>query len=155
MRRFSPLPDGQRHRKETKLKSSFKLTSSAGKCRCYYGHEHLEGYDREHHRNRTAAAAAYSRKVCSCMCQDIMVLLKNTKKTTHPSYPAEELQPPSDDDEEAVPGVITNEQAVDRRNLSDLLKSMGASHITAHFGYCKFLEGLDQQMLKACIPNLS
>eukprot|EP00959_Pyramimonas_sp_CCMP1952_P215143 4501805-Pyramimonas_sp.AAC.1 len=43
--------------------------------------------------------------------QDIMALLKNTKKTTHPSYPAEELQPPRDDDEEAVPGAITNEQA--------------------------------------------
>eukprot|EP00959_Pyramimonas_sp_CCMP1952_P421644 8833120-Pyramimonas_sp.AAC.1 len=31
---------------------------------------------------------------------------------------------------------------------------MEVSHITMNYGYCKFLEGLDQQMLKACIQDL-
>eukprot|EP00959_Pyramimonas_sp_CCMP1952_P011810 248957-Pyramimonas_sp.AAC.1 len=43
---------------------------------------------------------------------------------------------------------------MERRNLSDLLKSMDVSHIMIQFGYCKFLEGLDQQIRKACIQDL-
>ena len=134
--------------------SSIKLLSCIRKCKCHCGHEQLEGYDQDQHRNRTAAAAAYSRKFCSCISQDIMALLKTTKKTTHGSYPAEEQLLPRDDEDEAAPGVTTNEQQLDRRNLSDLLKSMDVSHLTMHFGYCRFLEGLDQQMLEACIQDL-
>ena len=48
MCRFSTLPDGHRHRKETKIMSTFKLIKAVAKCRCKHGHEHLERYDPEH-----------------------------------------------------------------------------------------------------------
>ena len=86
-----------------------------------------------------------------------MALLKTAPTRPHRSYPA------ADDDQEAlegedeetpIPGMSTNEQQLERRSLSDLLKSMDVSHITMHYGYCRFLEGVDQQMLKACIQDL-
>ena len=43
MCRFSPLPDGQRHKKETRVMCDFKLTQSIQRCKCKYEHQHLEG----------------------------------------------------------------------------------------------------------------
>ena len=82
--------------------------------------------------------------------------LKTAKKKTHKSYSVDEQpQPIADDDEgEVVPGTTTNEQQLERRNLIDLLKNMDVTHLKMQHGYCTFLEGLDQQMLKACLQDL-
>ncbi|CAK0843951.1 unnamed protein product, partial [Prorocentrum cordatum] len=37
-------------------------------------HIHLQGYDKETHRKRTAAAAMFSKKFCTALCKDILAL---------------------------------------------------------------------------------
>ena len=54
---FSEAPDGDRHEKKTRLKSSFQLVHSVKLCQCRNGHIRLWGYDPDDHELRTAKAA--------------------------------------------------------------------------------------------------
>ena len=68
---FSPLPDGKRSLKKTKLKSDFTLHHCIGKCRCRLGHQVLRGVDPVHHQTYTSRAALYHHRFCVALCKDI------------------------------------------------------------------------------------
>ncbi|CAK0795790.1 unnamed protein product, partial [Prorocentrum cordatum] len=66
--------DGRRNKKDTTLISTFCLSHSVKRCSCKKEHIHLQGYDKETHRKRTAAAAMFSKKFCTALCKDILAL---------------------------------------------------------------------------------
>ena len=74
---FSPVPDGERHKKRTKLKATFPLNHCIKSCRCKYPHIVLQGYDPDKHQQRTAAAALFPLKLCQGICADIDTHLRN------------------------------------------------------------------------------
>ena len=54
---FSSEKDGRRSKKDTTLISTFCLSYSVKRCSCKKEHIHLQGYDKEAHQSRCAAAA--------------------------------------------------------------------------------------------------
>ena len=96
---FSPSPDGERHKKQTRLLSSFLLTKTNQQCRCRLGHLQLQGYDPVERKQRTAAAALFPRKLCTAICADVYALrlsLKPTKSERRQRhYVATTPQPPT------------------------------------------------------------
>ena len=84
---FSPEPDGQRSAKATKLKASFPVPRSTKKCVCTKGHIVLQGYDKETHKSRCAAAALFSHRFCRALCDDMIAnsIAKRKKKNHHSS----------------------------------------------------------------------
>ena len=71
---FSSEKDGRRSKKDTTLVSTFCLSYSVKRCSCKKEHIHLQGYDKEAHLKRTAAAAMFSKKFCVALCKDILTL---------------------------------------------------------------------------------
>ena len=69
---FSPLPDGKRSRKLTKLKSNIRLRHCIKKCRCLSGHIELKGPHPTTGLTMTAMAALYHYKFCVALCKDIV-----------------------------------------------------------------------------------
>ena len=79
---FTPhIPDGQRHKKETMLKSSFQLVHSTRPCSCRQGHVQLRGYDSNQHKVLTAAAALFPARFCRAICMDALDHYNRLQKT--------------------------------------------------------------------------
>ena len=96
MCRFSPAPDGQRHKKRTKLKTSLTLTKVVQKCTCRKGHTMLQGFGKTTHQARTAQAAMYFKRYCYALCADLTAIqLRDSHAMTTAIF---------NEDEQDIPG---------------------------------------------------
>ena len=57
--------------------------NSIKKCTCRHGHVQLQGYDKEAHAKRTAAAL-FSKRFCNALCKDMMSI--QPSKEQHTTY---------------------------------------------------------------------
>ena len=150
MCRFSPAPDGQRHKKRTKLKSSLTLTKVVQKCTCRKGHIMLQGFDRNTHQSRTSQAAMYFKRYCYALCADLTAgkLIDSSAMTTS-IFNEDEQDIPGDpipaDDAAPAPPV----QSLTRISVSSISLESDQQSTAGHL-----LLRLDQQLLKACIVDL-
>ena len=149
---FSSEKDGRRNKKDTTLVSSFCLKYSVRRCSCKQGHIHLQGYDPDAHRKRTAAAAMFSRKLCVALCKDIQVLeMKEPGVSINrfsEAYPAMEEE---EDDEEQRPAKPSTEFA-DIEKLMDEFKDIDTNGIKIDLPSFSVSE---QQWIKAAILSIT
>ena len=91
---FSPLPDGERSLKRTRLKGDFKLHHCIKSCSCRYGHVTLQGADPATHQNYTALAALCHHRFCVALCKDMEISFSHRIFATNPAEALKELEPP-------------------------------------------------------------
>ena len=156
---FSPLPDGERSRKLTKLKSNFRLKHSIKKCLCVLGHVELKGPHPVTGLTRTAMAALYHYKFCAALCKDIVAAVgfsivaavHNTDTAASPAEAQEQL-----DTHEAVHDQL---RRVDTSNITieggSAARMMLDDKQTAHCFKAWLLHQLDNYMRAASAATVA
>ena len=148
----SSKPDGQRHRKSTTLKTTLTLKKCVQRCKCKCGHIELFGYDKEQHALRTAAAAVYPRKFCSCLCSDILANYDSDNKKPSSTRASKAYFNPADSNPEGTIGGVA------RLPPGDLMEGLRKTNVQGakfEYGLCRSLfSDLDQQLIKACLLEL-
>jgi len=160
---FSPLADGQRFEKATKLLTNIPLRRSAKPCTCRHGHVRLRGYDKEKHLTCTASAALFSHKFCLALSHDITYHLTTTTTSTptqqrpttttntvtriddtntYPvdAAPGEGAEEPPDDEEEPPPRPLPPDSSHEDRLRNSNLDGVNLKHLT------NLLKDIDQHL---------
>ena len=169
---FSPEPDGQRHKKRTKLKATFQLNKCVRNCNCRKPHIILQGYDHDAHRDRTAGAALFSRKFCFAICTDINDNdnKKQTAQTKRLNKYNRRIDKPNDtfhadhttidnfpaeDDTPAPAAVLPIDNSIEARTQRylDDLKRMDLIAVKVNFDSAPILQSVDKPMFVACIQD--
>ena len=82
MCRFSPQPDGQRHRRETRLVTNMTLKESLSTCKCHRGHMQLQGLEDSTYQRRSLLTSMYPKKFCLELCADIIAQIDKLSRKT-------------------------------------------------------------------------